>query len=171
MGSCPPPNKQLPGAQSILTCLAQPTSRNRKRRANVHYVLTQYFNVAARGGGSPPSGSGGGVDELGPGQTLYPGQNRTSGNGRYAAAFQADGNLVLYRLTDGRALWAHRYRTGWGSRNARTTATSSSITLAASRFGTRARRTMPAPAFVQDDGNVVIYDYYGYPVWATGTVQ
>jgi pimeloyl-ACP methyl ester carboxylesterase len=137
----------------------------------LHYVLTQYMGVAPRSGGSVPSGSGG-VDELSPGQTLFPGQKRISGDGRFELTFQGDGNLVLYRVADGHPLWAtHTYAPDGetvmqGDGNL--------VVYDASgvaRWNSGTANYPGAGLFVQNDGNVVIYDYYGYPIWATGTVQ
>jgi pimeloyl-ACP methyl ester carboxylesterase len=169
-GIVPTARQMLPDALNIV--VAGPAHiQEPKETTHVHYALTQFLRVAPRGGGSPPSGSGG-VDELGPGQTLYPGQKRTSGNGGYELAFQADGNLVLYRMADGRALWAtHTYApdgqaTMQGDGNL-VVYDANGVAL----WNSGTWNYPGAALFVQDDGNVVIYDYYGFPVWATGTVQ
>src|SRR5262245_39763044 len=46
----------------------------------------------------------GAQDVLGPYESLYSDQARTSGNGRHTLYFQSDGNLVLAR--DGAIVWA-----------------------------------------------------------------
>jgi hypothetical protein len=79
-------------------------------------------------------------DQLLPDEFLDPNQSITSLNGRFTFIYQSDGNLVLYRNRDGKALWA------------------------SNTFGQSAGR-----CFMQADGNLVIYDPSGAPVWATNT--
>ncbi|MBN3815983.1 lectin [Paraburkholderia sp. Se-20369] len=62
-----------------------------------------------------------------------------STDGRYQFILQDDGNLVLYRLSDHRPLWAS---------------------------GTNGKAV--SKAIMQQDGNFVIYGYPG-AIWATGT--
>jgi hypothetical protein len=45
-------------------------------------------------------------DQLRPHQSLKPGEALTSSNGAFEFVLQTDGNLVLYRRADERALWA-----------------------------------------------------------------
>ena len=143
-----------------------------KDSSRLHYVLTQYLGVAPRSGASVPSGSGGSVDELGPGQTLFPGQKRTSGDGRFELAFQGDGNLVLYRVGDGHALWATNTYAPDGEAAMQTDGNLVVYDAGGvARWNSGTGNYSGAALFVQNDGNVVIYDYYGYPIWATGTAQ
>lgn len=65
--------------------------------------------------------------------------SNTVGSGAVFAAFQPDGNLVLYR-SDGAPVWS----------------TGTSIYLCANMA-------------IQNDGNVVIVNMDGAPVWATNT--
>ena len=74
-----------------------------------------------------------------PGQSLTLNQSLTSENGRYVLAMQADGNLVLYRTSDGQALW-------WSDTHGHAV----------------------SQAVMQYDGNFVIYGYYD-PLWASHT--
>jgi len=46
------------------------------------------------------------MDRLRSGRQLGRGTELVAGNGRTRLAMQADGNLVLYRVDDGHALWA-----------------------------------------------------------------
>jgi pimeloyl-ACP methyl ester carboxylesterase len=170
-GIVPTANQMLPGAANI-EVRGPAHIQEPKESSRLHYVLTQYFGVAPRSGGSVPSGSAGSADELGPGQTLFAGQKRTSGDGRFELVFQEDGNLVLYRVADGVARWAtHTYAPGGetvmqGDGNL--------VVYDASgvaRWNSRTASYPGAGLFVQTDGNVVIYDYYGYAIWATGTAQ
>ena len=79
------------------------------------------------------------ANALGGDEQLTAGESRTSDNGRYRLAMQADGNLVLYRTDDNAPLWASQ---------------------TAGRGGTR--------AVLQGDGNLVIYGD-GDAVWASQT--
>ena len=91
---------------------------------------------------TPSSGSAprsGGPDSLSPNQSLYANQTIRSGDGRFYLAYQADGNLVLYR-SDGLPLW-HTHTNG----------------------------TSPGRTVMQLDGNLVVYDGTGTPIWASGT--
>ena len=62
-----------------------------------------------------------------------------SGDGRHQFILQDDGNLVLYRLSDHKALWAS---------------------------GTNGKAV--SKAIMQQDGNLVIYGYPS-AIWASGT--
>lgn len=76
------------------------------------------------------------------GQYLIPGQCIQSENDAYRLIYQADGNLVLYQTSDGKALWA--------------TLPTDAQTCPAWRF------------YVQgDDGNIVVYQSEGNPVWSS----
>jgi PQQ-like domain len=77
---------------------------------------------------------------LGPGQTLRPGQWRSSWDGRYRLQMQSDGNLVLVELPSHQPLWS---------------------TLTGGQHGARAT--------MQPDGNLVLYSAAGQPLWQTGT--
>jgi hypothetical protein len=75
------------------------------------------------------------------GESLHPGDSRTSSNGEYSLHYQGDGNLVLYRNSDGVPLW----NTG--------------------TFGN------PGEVAMQGDGNLVVYNAAGQPVWSSGTAS
>ncbi|WP_329578592.1 hypothetical protein OG500_09520 [Kitasatospora sp. NBC_01250] len=91
--------------------------------------------------------------------------------------FQCDGNLVLYRNSDGHAMWA----TGtYGTTNNPTILDFSHNgdieMLRTEDWGTGVFCDLgsdnPAPggtAVIQDDGNFVIYNTAGQATWATGT--
>jgi|GEM_PF-412804 len=112
-------------------------------------------------------------DSLTADQALYMGESLTSRDGRYRVVLQHDANLVVYRNSDGRPLWASNtvhsgagrltvqgdsnlvlYR-GWNTGRA----------LWASNTVNRGGN----PRLVmQNDGNLVLYTDRG-AVWATGT--
>jgi pimeloyl-ACP methyl ester carboxylesterase len=170
-GIVPTTSQALPAGQNLVVPGPAHT-QEAKESGPVQYALTSFMNVRLRGGGGEfPPGSGE-SDELGPGQTLFAGQNRTSGDGRFELAFQGDGNLVLYRNADGTPLWAsHTYAPGG---EAAMQADGNLVVYDANgvpRWSTGTANHPGARLFVQNDGNVVIYDYYGYPIWATGTAQ
>lgn len=70
---------------------------------------------------------------LRPGEELRPGDARFSPSGAYALLLQRDGNLVLYRVADGKAVWA-------------TNALSQNLRVGDERVA------------LQSDGNLVVYD-------------
>jgi hypothetical protein len=77
------------------------------------------------------------------GQALYPGQWLTSPNGEYRVGLQGDGNLVLsdMALSPPVAFWA-----------------------------TGTDGYAPKAAYVQNDGNFVLYNVASRPIWASNTV-
>ncbi|WP_089107897.1 hypothetical protein [Streptomyces hyaluromycini] len=79
-------------------------------------------------------------DDMQPGETLDAGQSISSPDGAFTFAYQADGNLVLYRNRDGAPLWASN-----------TPGSSVGVCI------------------MQNDGNLVIYDAGAQPIWATMT--
>jgi hypothetical protein len=87
-----------------------------------------------------------GADILNCGDSLSPGETVTSADGRFYLEYQSDGgNLVLRRVQDGATLWAANcWPTclNWGS---------------------------PGDATMQNDGNFVVHNGGGTPVWWTGT--
>jgi len=82
----------------------------------------------------------GALDRLDPGDRLLPGDSLTSASGRYWLVYQGDGNVVLYDLATGVALW-------W-------TGTVGEI---------------PGQAVMQGDGNFVVYNEAGSAVWWSAT--
>lgn len=102
--------------------------RSTLARAVAVAVLTWSSSVAAQS------------DELGPSEELLPNESLTSANGRYTFIYQNDGNLVLYRNSDGVPLWA-----------------------------SNTAGTSPGVAIMQRDGNLVIYDANDDYVWESGT--
>jgi hypothetical protein len=81
----------------------------------------------------------GGADKLMSGESLYPGDVKTSADGRYHLKYQTDGNFVLYDESWS-AIW-----------NSETYGTCTGIVA------------------MQGDGNLVVYDCHSTPVWNTGT--
>lgn len=140
----------------------------------IQYVLSTRMQVASRaggGGGGDDGGIGGGggasePDELGPGESLRPGDSRTSANGEYTLAYQGDGNLVLYRNSDGRPLWFTS--TPGPAGEAAMQGDGNFVVYSAAGQPQWSSGTVGhsgARLAVQSDGNLVVYDAYGYPLW------
>jgi len=49
-------------------------------------------------------------DSLGPNECLAPGEFLTSSNGCFKLILQGDGNLVIYRQSNGKATWSSKHR-------------------------------------------------------------
>jgi pimeloyl-ACP methyl ester carboxylesterase len=141
----------------------------------IQYALSTYMQVTSRnadgggGGGGGEGGGGAGVsvpDELGPGESLRPGDSRTSSNGEYTLYYQGDGNLVLYRNSDGRPLW---YTATPGPAGEAAMQGDGNFVVYSSAWqpqwssGTAGHEG--ARLAVQGDSNLVVYDAYGYPLW------
>jgi len=135
--------------------------------AAISYVLTAHIGVATRASGPPPPPPDPSApDTLQPGEQLSPGQSRTSQDGRFELSYQGDGNLVLYRLSDGHPLWAtHTFAPGvvemQHDGNLVIYSTAGNALWSSGTAGYPGARLA-----VQSDSNLVIYDYYGFPVWS-----
>jgi subtilisin family serine protease len=106
------------------------------------------------------------------GSAIYPGDNiKACNDANYELRFQHDGNVVLYRRSDNRPLWA----TGTNGRNGAYLAMQPDGNLVlynTSNYpiwatGTNGRQA--SKFFVQNDGNLVLYNPSNQPVWASGT--
>lgn len=142
--------------------------------AVISYALTTRLAVHRRssGGGGPGPGPGpggpdpGSSDELRPGESLRPGDSRTSQNREYTLHYQGDGNLVLYRNSDGTPLWSTGTLGGAGE--AAMQGDGNFVVYNASGQPVWSSGTVNYPGAwlaVQSDGNLVVYDVYGYPIW------
>ena len=111
------------------------------------------------------------ANALGADEQLAAGESRTSENGRYRLAMQADGNLVLYRTDDNAPLWASQ-TAGRGGARAVMQGDGNLVIYADGDGGAVwASETAGNPGAtlaVQDDGNVVLYAG-GTALWATET--
>lgn len=106
-----------------------------------------------------------------PPNVLAPGQSIRSADGRFEFIYQVDGNLVHYRLADGKALWASDTHGRPGARCVLQDDGNLVIYDAAERplWAANTHGNPGARLAVQDDGNVVIYHVDGRPLWSTDT--
>lgn len=92
-----------------------------------------------------------------------------SNNGKYMLTLETDGNLVLYSLSDGTAIWAIR---GKGAVSL-TLQTDGNLVMKDSngntQWNTETKDKGGTSLVMQDDQNLVIYTSAGNPVWATNT--
>jgi hypothetical protein len=101
------------------------------------------------------------------GQYLTPGQQITSGNGRYWLLLAPDGDVQVW-ARDGRLLFST------GSRGTTSLVLQSDGNLVGHRYdgvpiwNSGTWREGPSRLDVQDDGNVVLYRADGTPSWYTG---
>src|SRR3972149_1145678 len=108
-----------------------------------------------------------------PGEVLNPGQSITSANGQYTFVYQSDGNLVLYRNHDGKALW----NSGTNGKPAQVCVMQTDGNLVIYGpdgeyiWDTSTSGNPGSWLVVQDDGNVVIYRPDNTSIWNTGTMQ
>jgi len=110
-------------------------------------------------------------DDMQSGEVLYPYQSISSPNGQYTLVYQGDGNLVLYRNSDRKALWASntdRMPTGGVIMQSNGDLVIYDSVL--NPIWTSDTWQHPGSRLVvQDDGNVVIYRPDNKAVWATNT--
>lgn len=135
-------------------------------------VLTSRLGVASRGTASPPPPPAPSPDTLIPDQSLAPGARLVSASGAFELAYQHDGNLVLYRLRDGAALWASG--TGAAPGRALMQMDGNLVLWSGDGRAVWSTGTIPYPGarlVLQNDGNLVVYSAHGAPLWQTGTAQ
>jgi outer membrane protein assembly factor BamB len=106
--------------------------------------------------------------QISAGQTLHPGQSRTSANRRFKLGMQWDGNLVLIDTTTGAVLWASQ--TGGNPRAVAMLQLDGNFVVLSeggkALFATHTEGTRAAKMFVQDDGNLVLSTEAGQQVWS-----
>lgn len=121
----------------------------------------------------PAGGGRAQSDRLSAGERLGPDESITSTDGRFTLRYQTDGNLVLYRNTDGRALWDTRPRGLAGhvimQSDGNLVMYDSRVVPAVWDSGTY--ESPGAFLRVQNDGNVVIWRAGGTQAWATNTAE
>lgn len=103
---------------------------------------------------------------------LSPGSSVKSNNQCVSLNAQADGNLVLYKQSNGQALW----HTATYGRNVKQTIFQTDGNLVIYNtsnqpvWASNTDRRGATQLIVQDDGNVVMYNAKNQPIWATNTV-
>ncbi|MGW4651297.1 hypothetical protein [Kitasatospora sp. NPDC004289] len=105
------------------------------------------------------------------GQRLEAGASLSAGESRLV--MQLDGNLVLYRKRDGKALWSTRTY-GHPGAVAMVRGGSGEFSVfefagAGTLWSNRATDPTGAEPKLQDDGNFVLYNGHGRAIWSTGT--
>ncbi|MFF7632297.1 ricin-type beta-trefoil lectin domain protein [Kitasatospora sp. NPDC008050] len=106
---------------------------------------------------------------IGVGSSLLAGASVVAAGGHLD--MQADGNLVLYSSTTGRALWSS---VTWGHPGAWATMQPDGNLVVyapggAALWSSKSNGHPNAHTVVQNDNNVVVYDTQGNPLWASGT--
>jgi hypothetical protein len=113
------------------------------------------------------------MDRLTADQVLGAGNALVAGDGSTTFVMQGDGNLVLYRLRDYRALWASNTE-GRPVTSLTMQGDGNLVAYAADGHPWWATGTDGHPGaqvVLQDDGNLVVYDAAGSALWASNTVQ
>jgi hypothetical protein len=111
-------------------------------------------------------------DRLAVNQQLNVNDQLTSGNGKVKLILQSDGNLVLYRTDNNRALWASN-TVGKPITRAVMQGDGNFVVYDANNHAYWATGTWPHPGawiVLQSDGNLVIYDGAMHPLWTSNTV-
>src|SRR5215472_10262934 len=113
------------------------------------------------------------TNQLLPGQQLNTNDRLMPPMGRTFLIMQSDGNLVLYRVDNGTALWASNT---WGQpvTHAIMQADGNFVCYDANGkayWATGTNGNPGASLLVQDDGNLVVYGPSQIPLWASNTVQ
>jgi pimeloyl-ACP methyl ester carboxylesterase len=171
-GVVPVWSQTYPGAHNLYVHGPSHVQETQVSDSVLSYALSTQMQVTPRGTGGGGGGGGGGEggggsDELQAGESLQPGESRTSSNGEYTLYYQGDGNLVLYRNSTGQPLW-------WTGTSgpAGETAMQGDGNLVVYNAAGQAQWWSGTVGYggarlaVQSDGNLVIYDAYGYPIWA-----
>jgi len=113
-------------------------------------------------------------DMIADGTFMKPWHRLTSRNGQYYAIVQTDGNFVVYARGQRRSLWATDTH---GSAVAGVQFVGGHMAVCEDRAcSKRLWGAAPGPhpgskMVMQDDGNLVVYNKEGRPLWATHTVQ
>jgi len=111
-------------------------------------------------------------DRLTPGQSLPTNGYITSDDGRFRLIMQSDGNLVVYRNSDNRALWATGTQ-GTDVHHAIMQTDGDLVLYHVNSAPAWATNTTGKPGsflVIQNDGNLVIYQPI-VPIWTSNTVQ
>src|SRR5439155_316397 len=113
------------------------------------------------------------MDRLQANQQLNVNEALASNNAIVKVVMQMDGNLVLYRQSDGGALWASNT---WGTQMDHAVMQGDGNFVGYTAAGvplwhTATDGNQGAWIVLQNDGNLVVYDSANNPLWASNTVQ
>ena len=106
------------------------------------------------------------------GETLHVGEEMRSPNMRYGLRIQGDDNVVLYRVADGKPLWASN-TVGSGGKAVTMQADGNCVLYTPAgdpKWSTNTAGQGGSDLVVQDDGNLVVYNGVT-PKWASDTMQ
>ncbi|MCC7035406.1 MAG: hypothetical protein IT179_21505 [Acidobacteria bacterium] len=165
-GIVPVWSQQYPGGRNLFVHGPSHLQEPQVSDGVISYGLTTHMGVLPRAGAPPPPPPPSSPsDVLASGDSLQPGESRRSSNGEFELAYQSDGNLVLYRSSDGHPLWASMtFQPGLVAMQA----DGNLVVYNASGAPQWSSGTAGNPGAwlaIQEDGNLVVYDYYGYPLW------
>jgi len=140
-GTCYPNDSVMASwTQNIPGALSVPKPNMPEHVLQTYLMTPVLYEVLTTQMGVAPRGGLPAQSELHEGQQLAPGQQITSPDRRYKLTYQGDGNLVIYRSADMLPVWS------------------------SGTYGTSAGRTI-----MQSDGNFVVYNAAGAPVFHTYT--
>lgn len=112
-------------------------------------------------------------DSLGPNECLAPGEFLTSSNGCFKLILQGDGNLVIYRQSNGKATWSSKTSRTCTNR-ACMQGDGNFVTYDCSNKATWASKTSKKEGswvVMQNDGNLVVYAWQSFrALWSSKTV-
>lgn len=153
--------------QSLESRLTTTPGTTRRSHRHVRSTVRSFYGLMA---GLFMTSAAMAADTLVVNQTMTPSQFLESANGSYRFTFQTDGNLVVYRQSDGAALWASNTRNQGGVRlplqsdgNLVLYTSGSTPLWATNTADTPANRLV-----MQNDGNLVMYSTANAPLWSTG---
>ncbi|KAB8038786.1 lectin [Silvanigrella paludirubra] len=113
------------------------------------------------------------LDRLMPNQYITSGQRLDSARGCFHLDMQSDGNLVIYRSSNGQAIWSSKTQ-NTGTYFAVMQADGNFVTYnyaGKPTWNSRTNNHEGSWVVLQDDGNLVVYAYNSLrPLWSSGTV-
>ncbi|MCI2958593.1 hypothetical protein MN032_12895 [Agromyces atrinae] len=152
----------IPGATADRYTLT-PSDARATLKVTVIGSRSGYVSASTVSGDFGVSGSFG--DTLGAVSTLPTNMYLESGNGRYRAVMQTDGNLVVY--DNGRAIWANDRRGANASLTMQGDGNLVSYAGGRAIWATGTTGRGAVRLVMQNDGNLVLYTASGQAVWAS----
>lgn len=143
---------------------------------NVHTWFGDSLHAGVRNGSSQTHTINGywyySAEYLGGGDELSPGQHMDSDNGKYRLSMQVDGNLVIYKLSSGKACWSSGTQGNPGAWLAMQPDGNFVIYKGGggpALFNTGTNGNWSSVAIMQGDGNLTIYSDGNNVLWASNT--